>query len=509
MVKKVLIVGAGPAGLTAALELLRRSEHVPLVVESLDMVGGLARTEVHKGNRMDIGGHRFFSKSDWVMDWWQQILAPPPEGSAVGYVPKEDRVLLLRQRLSRIYFLRKFFDYPISLSVSTMKNLGLWRLIKIGFSYCWVCCFPRKPERNLEDFFINRFGNELYLTFFKDYTEKVWGVPCTDISSEWGAQRIKGLSIIKTLTHAVRKLVGRTANGVAQKKVETSLIESFLYPKLGPGQMWETVAEMVQEKGGEIRLGKAARSFYHENGHIVAVDVEDLQTGAIERIACDAMISTMPIKDLIAGMNPEPDSEVARVANGLIYRDFLTVGLLVRRLKNSQKTVSESTTKPMMDNWIYIQEPDVQIGRLQIFNNWSPALVKDFESTIWLGLEYFCQEGDELWSKEDNELGRFAIAELEKIGLIDAADALEFKVVRAPKAYPAYFGTYSDFPVLRQWADSISNLYLVGRNGMHRYNNQDHSMLSARLAVEHILQEHKDKDAIWAVNTEDDYHEKK
>lgn len=509
MVKKVLIVGAGPAGLTAALELLRRSEHIPLIVESLDMVGGLARTEVHNGNRMDIGGHRFFSKSDWVMDWWQQILTSPSEGTPVGYVPKEDRVLLLRQRLSRIYFLRKFFDYPISLSFSTMKNLGLWRLIKIGLSYCWVCCFPRKPERNLEDFFINRFGNELYRTFFKDYTEKVWGVPCTEISSEWGAQRIKGLSIIKTLIHAVRQLTRKSEDGVAQKKVETSLIECFLYPKLGPGQMWETVAEMVQEKGGEISMGKTARSFYHENGHIVAVDVEDLKTGSIERISCDAVISTMPIKELIAGMSPEPAPEVVRVAKGLMYRDFFTVGLLVRKLKNSKYTVSEPTTQPMMDNWIYIQEPDVQIGRLQIFNNWSPALVKDFESTIWLGLEYFCQEGDELWSKEDNELGRFAIAELVKIGLIDASDALEFKVVRAPKAYPAYFGTYSDFPVVRRWAESISNLYLVGRNGMHRYNNQDHSMLSAHLAVEHILQKQSDKNTIWAVNAEDDYHEEK
>ncbi len=474
------------------------------------MVGGLARTEVHNGNRMDIGGHRFFSKSDWVMDWWQQILPPPPAGSPVGHVPKETRVMLLRRRLSRIYFLRRFFDYPISLSGATMKNLGLVRLTRIGFSYLWSRCFPRNPERHLEDFFYNRFGGELYRTFFKDYTEKVWGVPCTEISPEWGAQRIKGLSVIKALKHAVRHVLTRAGGGVAQKGVETSLIEQFLYPKLGPGQMWLAVAEEVEGRGGEIRLGKVARKFYLDEGCIVAAEVEDLKTGLIERIDCDAVISTMPLCELVAGMNPAPaDPEVSRVAKGLMYRDFLTVGLLVRKLKGNGHAVADTRTNLVPDNWIYIQEPDVRIGRLQVFNNWSPALVSDPESTVWLGLEYFCQEGDDLWSMSDEAMGRFAIVELEKIGLIDAADALDFKVVRAPKAYPAYFGTYGDFAVLQKWCDSIPNLYPIGRNGMHRYNNQDHSMLTARLAVAHILGENTDKGSIWGVNAEEDYHEEK
>lgn len=509
MGKKVLIVGAGPAGLTAALELVRRSEHQPLVVEALEMVGGLARTEIHNGNRMDIGGHRFFSKSDWVMDWWRRILPPPAEGSPVGYVPEEERTLLLRPRLSRIYFLRRFFDYPVSLSAGTMKNLGLLRLGRIGLSYLWTRAFPRHPERNLEDFFVNRFGGELYRTFFKDYTEKVWGVPCTEISPEWGAQRIKGLSVLKALKHAAGQLLKRSSGEIAQKGVETSLIERFLYPKLGPGQMWQVVAEQVQAGGGDIRFGKSARKFHLEHGRITAVELEDLKTGCLERIDCDAVISTMPLRDLVAGMEPAPDKEVRRVADGLMYRDFLTVGLLVRKLKANGHVVTDARTNLVPDNWIYIQEPDVRIGRLQVFNNWSPALVKAPEETVWLGLEYFCQEGDDLWSRDDGDLGRFAIGELEKIGLIDAADALEFKVVRAPKAYPAYFGTYDEFAVLRQWADDIPNLYPVGRNGMHRYNNQDHSMLTARMAVDHILGESLSKTDIWSVNTEEQYHEEK
>lgn len=504
----VLIVGAGPAGLTAALELLRRSDHSLVVLEALDMVGGLARTEVLKGNRMDIGGHRFFSKSDWVMNWWRDILTPPMAGTPIGHVPTEDKVLLLRSRLSRIYYLRRFFDYPVSLSARTMRNLGFMRLVRIGSGYLWSRLFPRRPERHLEDFFYNRFGGELYRTFFKDYTEKVWGVPCTEISPEWGAQRIKGLSVIAALRHAIRQRLVRPAKDVSQKNVETSLIEQFLYPKLGPGQLWETVADIVQSKGGQILFGKAARKFHVEQGRVVAVDVEDLRSGEITRVVCDAMISTMPLKDLVAGVVPDPPAEVQRVADGLIYRDFLTVGLLVRKLKPTQQGATNARTNLVPDNWIYIQEPEVRLGRLQVFNNWSPALVDRPEETVWLGLEYFCQEGDDLWSQEDSGLARFASAELEKIGLIDAGDVLDFKVVRAPKAYPAYFGSYDEMPLLRQWADGVKNLYLVGRNGMHRYNNQDHSMLTARLAVDHLLGVVVSRESIWAVNTEEDYHEK-
>ncbi len=509
MGRTVVIIGAGPAGLTAALELLRVSGMQPIVLESLDDVGGISRTINHRGNRMDIGGHRFFSKSDWVMDWWRTILPLAPQEAADGMsvMPDGDRHFLVRPRLSRIYFLRKFFDYPISLSAGTMRNLGVRRLARIGFSYLYASVCQRKPERNLEDFFINRFGGELYRTFFRDYTEKVWGVPCGEISPEWGAQRIKGLSVRKAIGHALRKVLRGSSSGVAQKGVNTSLIERFLYPKYGPGQMWQVVAEMVREAGGEIRHGLTVTELRQEAGQVVAVIAEDREGRTVE-LACDFVISTMAVRDLILGLSPPAPDQVREVAAGLCYRDFITVGVLVRRLQPSRGSLPGHPANLIPDTWVYIQEPDVRLGRLQIFNNWSPAMVSD-PATVWLGLEYFCQEGDDLWRLSDEEMGRFAIAELARIDLIDAQDALDFRVVRVPKAYPAYFGTYDRFDVLRRHADTIVNLFLVGRNGMHRYNNQDHSMLTARLAVEAIVSGSSSKDAIWAVNVDDEYHEEK
>lgn len=514
MPKQVIIIGAGPAGLTAALELLRRSDFQPVVLEALDDVGGISRTINYKGNRMDIGGHRFFSKSDWVMDWWREILpvvskpgTDRPE-DLVGHVPSEERVMLLRPRLSRIYFLRKFFDYPVSLSAQTMKNLGPLRLARIGLSYVVASIFQRKPERNLEDFFINRFGGELYRTFFKDYTEKVWGVPCRDINPEWGAQRIKGLSVTRALVHAAGKLFAGKGEGIAQKGTSTSLIERFLYPKYGPGQMWQVVAEMVRARGGQVLHGYRVRRLLIENGRVVAVEAEPSAGGEARRFDCGHVISTMPVRDLVLGMDPPAPEAVRRVAEGLMYRDFITIGVLVKRLRRSKYTPPGAKGNLVPDTWIYIQEPDVKIGRLQIFNNWSPALVKD-PDTVWLGLEYFCNEGDDLWRMDDASLGRLAIEELDRIDIIDAADAVDFNVVRVPKAYPAYFGTYDRFSTIRAYTDTISNLFLVGRNGMHRYNNQDHSMLTARLAADCIIEGRREKDEIWSVNIDDEYHEEK
>lgn len=509
MSKRVLIIGAGPAGLTAALEFLRRSDSKPIVLESLDDVGGISRTINHRGNRMDIGGHRFFSKSDWVMDWWRGILPVAPDKTSDGFsiIPAADRHLLIRPRLSRIYFLRKFFDYPISLSANTMRNLGLVRLAKIGVSYVFSSLFQRKPERHLEDFFVNRFGKELYRTFFKDYTEKVWGVPCREISPEWGAQRIKGLSVMKAISHALRKLGRGRGDGVAQKGVNTSLIERFLYPKFGPGQMWQVVAEKVRAGGGEIHHGLTVKELRQEADRIISVIAED-RTGERVEFACDSVISTMPVRDLVLGLSPPVPMPVRDVAAGLHYRDFITVGVLVKKLRPNRGCLAGHPANLLPDTWIYIQEPDVKLGRLQIFNNWSPAMVRD-PDTIWLGLEYFCQEDDELWRLSDEDMGRFAVAELATIDLIDAADALDFNVVRVPKAYPAYFGTYDQFDVLRRHTDTITNLFLVGRNGMHRYNNQDHSMLTARLAVEAILSGSSSKDEIWNINVDDEYHEEK
>ncbi len=510
MSPKVLIIGAGPAGLTAALEIARRSDIQPIVLEALNDVGGISRTIEYKGNRMDIGGHRFFSKSDWVMNWWRQMMPPAPDKDADGFslIPANDRHLLIRPRLSRIYFLRRFFDYPISLSGKTMANLGFVRLVRIGISYVWASLFPCKPERNLEDFFRNRFGGELYRTFFKDYTEKVWGVACRAISPEWGAQRIKGLSVTKAILHAAKKILSRTgkdAAGVAQKGTETSLIERFLYPKFGPGQMWRIVAEELRAKGGEIHFGLTVVALQREGGRIVAIETEDADKSR-RWWHGDWVISTMPMRDMVRALHPPAPDDVRAVADGLMYRDFITMGLLVKKLKPRPEGKPPINLLP--DTWIYIQEPDVKIGRLQIFNNWSPALVKE-PDTVWMGLEYFCQEGDVLWRMGDEEFAHLAIAELAKIDLIDPADVLDWHRVRIPKAYPAYFGSYDRFDTLRDFADGIGNLFLVGRNGMHRYNNQDHSMVTAKLAAEAIMAGITDKAAIWSVNVEEEYHEEK
>jgi len=505
-VKTVLIIGAGPAGLTAALELARRSDIRPIVLEELDDVGGIARTIEFKGNRMDLGGHRFFSKSDWVMDWWQALM---PTEIAAGDNPSsalcKDRQLLIRPRVSRIYFLRRFFDYPISLSAKTLANLGFLRLVRIGVSYLAARLFQRKPEKNLEDFFHNRFGGELYRTFFKDYTEKVWGVPCREISPAWGAQRVKGLSVGKALLHAAKTFLGVLKPDVRQKRTETSLIERFLYPRLGPGQMWHIAAEEVRQRGGEIHFGQKLIRIVRDGERIISVETE-----SADKNRCtwhgDWLISSMAVKDLIAAIEPPVPQRVREVADGLAYRDFITVGLLVRKLKPRPESVPPLNLLP--DTWLYIQEPGVKLGRLQIFNNWSPALV-NASDTVWLGLEYFCQEGDALWNMPEDQFASFAVAELAEIDMIDPVDVLDAHVVHVPKAYPAYFGTYAQFDTIRDFTDRITNLFLVGRNGMHRYNNQDHSMLTAKLAVDAILTGSTEKSGIWSVNLEDDYHESK
>jgi len=521
MNKIAVIAGAGPAGLTAALELLRRSDYQPLVFDLDSQVGGISKTVNYRGNRMDLGGHRFFSKSDWVMNWWQDILpvsASEEElaGVTLAYQGQRrafsaaasgdrhpDRMMLVRPRLSRIYYRRKFFDYPLKLNGATLGNLGWIEAGFLGSSYVRSRILPRSPETTLEDFFINRFGDRLYRTFFKDYTEKVWGVPCDRISAEWGAQRVKGLSITTALLHALKSAIGRRQD-VAQKNVQTSLIERFLYPRLGPGQMWEEVAGRVAEGGGEIHLGHRVIGLERDGNRIRSVDVLDQRTGEARTVNCDAFISTMPIRDLTDQLKA-PDETVRRVARGLPYRDFMTAGLVVRRMTAKGRGSTDGNGMPG-DNWIYIQEPDVRIGRLQIFNNWSPHLVAA-PGTISLGLEYFCDEGDDLWSMADPAFLAFAARELEQIGLIDRRDVLDGTVVRVPKAYPAYFGEYREIDKVRAYLDGIENLFAVGRNGMHRYNNQDHSMLAAKAAVDCLVAGSIDKESIWSVNTEDDYHE--
>lgn len=527
--KTAIIMGAGPAGLTAAYEFLEKTDIKPIIFEVSEDMGGIAKTVNYKGNRIDMGGHRFFSKSDVVMDWWKNILpiqgspskddlilnisyqnkSRPIEITKDGPDPeKNDEVMLIRSRLSRIFFLRKFFNYPISLTLGTIQNLGLVRLVKIGISYLWIKLFPIKHEKSLEDFFINRFGNELYLTFFKDYTEKVWGVPCSQIKPEWGAQRIKGLSITKAVTHALKKLLKPPTKSISQKDTETSLIEQFLYPKLGPGQMWEEVARIVKSKGGEIHTGKKVIGLSYEGEKIVSIKTKCEKTGEEGNISGDYFFSTLAIKDLIRAFDKGVPAQVKEVSEGLQYRDFITVGLLLKELKIKNETTTKTVNNVVPDNWIYIQERDVKIGRLQIFNNWSPYMVKDLD-TVWIGLEYFCNVGDELWNKEDKEFVEFAIDELVKIGIIEKRNVLDSTIIRIEKTYPAYFGTYDDLHVVKDFVNKIENLYLIGRNGLHRYNNQDHSMLTAITAVENIIKGVKSKENIWAVNTEEEYHEEK
>ncbi len=564
MPRRAIIIGAGPAGLTAALELLRQTDVVPLVLEATDEIGGISRTIRYKGNRMDIGGHRFFSKSDRVMQWWMDLMPPEVSASeteqAISYqgkqrvvavparlrqepvlrgagpilikthtdetdaggrvdlaaaahtetivvapkVAERDRVMLIRPRKSRIYYLRQFFDYPISLTVATLRALGLKRTIRVGLSYMKSQLTKIKPERSLEDFLINRFGRELYLTFFKSYTEKVWGTSCDAISAEWGAQRIKGLSLTTAVKHFVKKsLMRRDAGDVAQKGTDTSLIERFMYPKFGPGQLWEHVAEQVVARGGEVRTGWTVVGMHCDGERVVSVEAVHAD-GERREFTGDYIFSTMPMKDLIRAMDAPVPAAVREVSEGLEYRDFITVGLLADRLK-----VKETDGGLLKDTWIYVQEPDVQLGRLQIFNNWSPHLVAD-PAKVWLGLEYFCYETDDLWKMDDEALKQFAIAEVVKIGILEADAVTDGHVVRVPKTYPAYFGTYARFDELREFTDRFENLILVGRNGMHKYNNQDHSMLTAMTAVDEIAATGRvDKAKLWGINTEQEYHEEK
>jgi protoporphyrinogen oxidase len=534
--KTAIIIGAGPAGLTAAYELLDKTDIKPVIYEKSSKIGGISKTINYKGNRIDIGGHRFFSKSDKVMDWWMNILplqgAPAKDDKVVGrkvpisnkIVKRDigsvktqtypapdpddvDDVMLNRSRLSRIFFLRKFLDYPISINYNTLTSLGIKTTLKIGLSYFKIYFKKIKPEKTLEDFFINRFGVELYQTFFKDYTEKVWGVPCSEITADWGSQRIKGLSITNAIMHSFKKIFSKDTS-ITQKNVETSLIGQFMYPKHGPGQLWEKVAELIIENGGEIRHKSNVVGIESSEDEIIAIDVRDEYTSELKRIEGDYFFSTMPVKDLINAFEDNLPENVSNVAQGLMYRDFITVGLLLNELKIKNKTKLKTMNDIVPDNWVYIQERDVKIGRLQIFNNWSPYLVKD-DSKVWIGLEYFCNEGDEMWSMSDENFTDFAINELEKIEIINKKEVIDSVVIRVKKTYPAYFGTYNQFSVIRDYTDGFKNLFLIGRNGMHRYNNMDHSMLTAMTAVENIIRGVESKEKIWNINAEEDYHEEK
>ena len=511
MKKKVIIIGAGPAGLSCGYKLLKESDKYDVtILECSKDIGGISKTVNYKGNRMDIGGHRFFSKSDEVNKFWNDIM--PIQGKKSfddkklkrdktlvkgGPDPEvEDNVMLVRNRISRIYYLKKFFDYPISLKWSTIKNLGIIRTIKSGFSYLKACIFKKK-EDNLENFYINRFGRKLYSMFFEGYTEKLWGRHPSEIDASWGAQRVKGISILAVLGNAFKKIFH-----IKSKKIETSLIEEYLYPKYGPGEFWEKVAHDFKKMGGTILM----------NHEVNKIDIKDDKIKCVycgnEKIVGDIFVSSMPIKDLINSIGNVP-KKIYSIANDLPYRDFVTVGLLVDKLNLKNETNIKTLNNIIPDCWIYVQDSNVKLGRIQVFNNWSPYMVKNPMKTVWIGLEYFCNENDDFWNMSDKDCINFVTSELIKMEIISKKDIIDAHRERVKKAYPAYFDSYKDIDKVIKYLNGFNNLYCIGRNGQHRYNNMDHSMLTGFRCVDCILDKKLNKNIIWEVNTEKEYHEEK
>ena len=518
--KNIVVIGAGPAGLTAAYELCKQTSETckVTILEESNEIGGISRTVRYKGNRMDIGGHRFFSKDQRVMRWWTERM---PMQGAMSYddkklgrkktlvkggpdPEKEDRVMLVRQRVSRIYYKKKFFDYPITLKPQTFINMGLLQTIKAGFSYLSSCIYKR-PVDSLENFYVNRFGKVLYGMFFEGYTEKLWGRHPKEIDPSWGAQRVKELSIFAIIKDMFSKLLPSRD----KRKVETSLIEEFIYPKYGPGQLWETVASEIEAMGGEIRKNSKVTQIQWESGKIQAVVTTD-ENNQEQLVKGDIFISSMPLKDLVAGMGEQVPEDIKKVAKGLPYRDFVTVGLLLKKLNIKNLTKIKTLNNIVPDCWIYVQDTGVKLGRIQIFNNWSPYMVKDVDSKVWIGLEYFCKENDAFWNLSEEKCTRLAIEELIKMGIINRKDeVLDAHREKVKKAYPAYFDTYAQIDQLVTYLNQFENLYCIGRNGQHRYNNMDHSMVTAFERVENILAGKKTKENIWNVNTEEAYLESK
>lgn len=518
---KVIIIGAGPAGLTMAHELLKGDNNqkfdVTILEESQD-IGGISKTVKYNGNRMDIGGHRFFSKDERVMKFWEELMPiqgknsfddeklgrekPLVEGGPNPEI--DDDVMLVRQRVSRIYYLKKFFDYPISMKLQTFKNMGLWRTIKAGCSYLKTLVFKRE-EKSLEDFYINRFGKVLYSMFFEKYTEKLWGRHPSEISADWGAQRVKGISIKAVIKDMFNKAFGSKN----KENTETSLIEQFWYPKYGPGHLWETLAKKVESYGATIKKGYKVKNLnFNEKNEIISVDCE--VNGQLQTIEGDIFVSTMPMNDLVCGFSGiDVPKDIKDIAAGLPFRDFMTVGLLVDKLNLKNETNIKTLGNIVPDCWIYVQEPQVTMLRIQIFNNWSPYLLKDAENKVWIGLEYTCLEGDKYWNMSDEEFINFAIDELVSMNIISKDQVEDAHREKIKKAYPAYFDTYKDIDKLIDYINKIDNLYCIGRNGQHRYNNMDHSMVTAIEAAKNIREGIKDKTNIWNVNTDKEYHEEK
>lgn len=499
--KRVIIIGAGPAGLSSAYYILKHSDIKPVILEASSCIGGISKTHNYNGNRMDIGGHRFFTKNDEVRNFWFEIFPP---STNVRYWEQNNKPLntfMKRKRVSRIFFLKKFFDYPISIKFKTFANMGLYNVIRSGLGYFYSSLFKRE-ENSLEDFYINRFGKPLYSMFFEDYTQKVWGVHPSEIAPDWGRQRVKGVSLLEVIKNGFLNLINKEHN------TETSLIDEFLYPPQGPGQFYEELARKIEEMGGIIYKNNTVFNFKINDKNIVSLQTKD-DKGQIYDYECGAIFSSMPVKDLIEGIEGDNtlSEEVKETASKLPYRDFITVGLLVNKLKVENDTKIKTVSGIIPDCWIYIQEKNVKLGRLQIFNNWSPYMVKDNYNKFFLGLEYFCNEGDELWNMNEEDFIKMATDELDEIGIINKKDVIDSVQIKMKKTYPAYFGSYKDFDKIKNYLNSINNLYCIGRNGQHRYNNMDHSILTGFEAARAFLN-NTDKEKIWQVNTEEEYHEK-
>ena len=467
---RVVAIGAGPAGLTAAYELVKNGVSVQVLEASPDRVGGLSRTERYKGFAFDIGGHRFFSKSREIEELWTEVLAEE---------------MLDRGRLSRIYYKGRFFDYPLK-ALNVLRNLGPTNVLLALSSYARAKIRPIPDARSFEDWTINAFGRRLYRTFFKTYTEKVWGIPCSEISADWAAQRIKGLSMLSL----IKATLLPNRRGPRERVIKT-LIDAFRYPKNGPGQMWETMTQRVRDRGGDVLLGAEVRQIVRDSGGIREVVVQ--RNGTVERFAASHFLSSMPVRELVEALSPAPPREVLEAARSLKYRDFLTVALIVDQ------------AEVFPDNWIYIHDPGVHLGRIQNFKNWSPFMVPEPGLTC-LGLEYFCNEGDDLWSLGDSDLLALGRGEIARIGLVDSARVIDGCVVRMKKAYPVYDENYAEHvAVVRSFLErEAANLQLIGRNGMHKYNNQDHAMMTGLLAARNILGARFD---VWKVNSDAEYHE--
>lgn len=513
---KVIIIGAGPAGLTAAYQLLsqKKEQYQVIVLEQDNQVGGLSKTIDYKGYKIDYGPHRFFSQSTRVNHLWQILLpvqgkyssedlalgkklplSPLMDGPNPQYTNK---VRLIKNRITRILYLRQFFPYPIKISFSLFKKLGLKKIFKIGCSYFYIVCFPIRTIKNLEEYYINSFGKELYNIFFRDYTKKVWGVLPSKIPPDWGYQRAKGISIKEIILQAFGK-----------HNHTNSLIEHFTYPKLGAGQIYEIMADKIIKMGGEIILDQQVTAV-NNNHHnkITSVTATNVIDSSSKEYVADYVISSMPVKNLFASFSSSPPLLIKTIAENLKYRDYINVGILLNKMPLHNNSTISTLNNIIPDQWIYVQEKDLKIGRIDFFNNFSTAMLQD-KKKIWLSAEYFCTEGDNIWNLSDKDLIKLTLQELIKINFINLDDVIDAKILKQTKAYPAYFGSYSHFDQLKKYLHSYKNLFLVGRNGMHKYNNMDHSILSGLTAADLILSHQTSKDILWNINTDQKYHESK